>query len=71
MAPRGLGSPSLSQRFPSRRERRQGDVSSHGLGRAIGRDELRVRLFERTQLTQQPVVLGVGDLRTVLEHIRR
>ena len=36
------------------------------LGRAVRRDQLRVRLLERHQLAPEPVVLGVADLGAVL-----
>ncbi len=36
------------------------------LGRAVGGDQLRVRLLERHQLAPEPVVLGVADLGAVL-----
>ena len=38
------------------------------LRRRFGRDQLRVLLLERLELVEEPVVLGVGDLRLV-EHV--
>ena len=45
--------------------RRRGDP--YRLGRRVGLDELGVLLLEREELVFQGVVLGVGDVRGVLE----
>jgi len=36
----------------------------------IGRDELGMRGLERLQLGEEPVILGVGDLRRVLDVVK-
>ena len=41
---------------------------AHPLGRRIGRDQLRMLLFEILQFPQQAIVLAVADLR-IIEHI--
>ena len=48
-----------------RRERRSIGGSSDFLGGRVGGDELGIRLFDRPQLADEGVVLGIGDLRVV------
>jgi hypothetical protein len=43
---------------------------AHPLGRGIGAPQLGMGLFQLQQLAEQPVVVGVGDLRAVLEVIQ-
>ncbi len=43
-------------------------LAAHPLRRRIGRDQLRMRGFQRDQLVHQLVELGVADLR-IVEHV--